>query len=116
MSRDIIKRKDSEFNTQQRQIIAQTTAHAAAWEIPLSAINNLQPLKTAWDNAWVIASSKNNRTPVQTHRKDSARSAYEPALRNFLQKWVMRNEMMNDADVESCGVKPRKKVRTAIGV
>ena len=103
---------DSDFDILQGILVAAVIAHAAAWNIPAAEITKLTDKQTIWAAAWLIAKDKQNSTSAQKKAKDLARKAYQKVLRPFIQKWIYRNESMDAAAVEECGLKPRETGHT----
>jgi hypothetical protein len=81
-------------------LVTKVTANKLAWGIPDAEITKLTDKQTVWDAAWLIAKYKLNSTSAQRKAKDLARGGYEKVLRPFIQKWIYRNELMDDAAVE----------------
>jgi len=98
---------DNEFDTLQAIIVAAVTTNSVAWEIPATEITKLTNKQSPWAAAWLIAKDKQNSTSAQKKAKDLARKDYTKVLRPFIQKWIYRNEMMDDAAIEVCGLRPR---------
>ena len=109
---DLIPRPDNKFDTFQDVLVAAVSANAVAWGIPAGDVTALTTQQTLWAAAWNIAKDKQNSTTAQRKAKDLARVNYEAVLRPFIQKWIYRNALMDDAAVEQCGLKPRDKTRT----
>lgn len=103
---------DSDFDTLQAIIVTAVTTNALAWAIPTAEITKLTDKQTVWAAAWLVAKDKQNSTTAQKKAKDLARKAYEKVLRPFIQKWIYRNEAMDESDVEECGLKPRDTTHT----
>ena len=112
-NQDPIPSADSEFDTLQAILVAAVVLNAAGWDIPLTEIAKLTAKQTIWAAAWLIAKDKQNSTTAQKKAKDVARKNYEKVLRPFIQKWIYRNESMDDAAIEECGLKPRDPNHTA---
>ena len=104
---DVIPDSDSDFDTLQAILVAAVILNAAGWNIPPTEITKLTDKQTIWAAAWLIAKDKQNSTSAQKKAKDLARKNYEKVLRPFIQKWIYRNESMDAAAVEECGLKPR---------
>ncbi len=109
---DILPPSDSDFDTLQAILVAAVILNAAGWNIPATEITKLTDKQAIWAAAWLIAKDKQNSTSAQKKAKDLARAAYEKVLRPFIQKWIYRNEDMDAADVEACGLKPRDTTHT----
>ena len=103
---------DSEFDTLQAILVAAVSTNAVDWDILAAEITKLTDKQTIWAAAWLIAKDKQNSTSAQKKAKDLARKNYEKVLRPFIQKWIYRNEAMDDSDVEQCGLKPRDTTHT----
>lgn len=113
---DVIPRPDPDFDTFQDNLLSKCNTNAVLWGIPPTVLSDLVLLQTPWAAAWLIAKFKNNRTKTQVEAKDLARKNYEAELRPFIQTWIYRNKLMNDADIISCGLKPRDTSRTKVPV
>jgi hypothetical protein len=111
-----IPAKDAEFDSFQQNLVSQVTTNMVLWNITAVALGVLTPLQTAWDAAWLVAKIKVNRSPAVIAAKRQARSAYEAALRNFIQASIYRNTAMNDGDIELCGLRPYDRTRTPMPV
>lgn len=111
-----IPAKDAEFDSFQQNLVSQVTTNMVLWNITAAALGVLTPLQTAWAAAWLVAKIKVNRSPAVIAAKRQARTAYEAALRNFIQASIYRNTSMNDGDIELCGLKPYDRTRTPIPV
>ena len=111
-TKDPIPPSDQDFDTLQGILVAAVTTNKLAWGIPDAEITKLTDKQTIWDAAWLIAKDKLNSTSAQKKAKDLARKAYEKVLRPFIQKWIYRNELMDDSAVEQCGLKPRDSSHT----
>jgi hypothetical protein len=110
--KDPIPATDQDFDTLQGILVTAVTANKLAWGIPDAEITKLTDKQTVWAAAWLIAKDKLNSTSAQKKAKDLARTAYEKVLRPFIQKWIYRNELMDDSDVEQCGLRPRDTTPT----
>ena len=113
-NQDPIPATDSDFDTLQAIIVAAVVLNAAGWDIPLTAITKVTDKQTIWAAAWAIAKDKQNSTSAQKKAKDLARAAYEKVLRTFIQKWIYRNDSMDAADIEECGLKPHDTTHTPV--
>lgn len=111
-TKDPIPPADQDFDTLQGILVTKVTANKLAWGIPDAEITKLTDKQTVWDAAWLIAKDKMNSTSAQKKAKDLARGGYEKVLRPFIQKWIYRNELMDDAAVEQCGLRPRDGSQT----
>ena len=109
---DILPASDSDFDTLQAILVAAVITHAITWNIPAGEITKLTDKQTIWAAAWLIAKDKQNSTTAQKKAKDLARKAYAKVLRVFIQKWIYRNESMDAADIEECGLKPHDTSHT----
>lgn len=98
---------DGEFDILQEIIVAAAVANATGWKIPATEITKLTDAQAPWNSTWAIAKNKQNTTTAQREAKRTARKNYSKVLRPFIQKWIYRNENMNDSHVEQCGLKPR---------
>ncbi len=106
-NQDSIPRPDNKFDTLQGIIVAAVVANSAAWAIPANDIIKVTDKQSVWAAAWLIAKDRQNSTTAQKKAKDLARVDYLKVLRPFIQKWIYRNELMDDAAIEQCGLKPR---------
>jgi hypothetical protein len=106
-NQDPIPGPDNEFDTLQGILVTAATTNKVAWGIPDAEITKLTDKQAIWVPAWLIAKDKLNSTTAQKKAKDLARKNYEKVLRPFIQKWIYRNELMDEEDVENCGLKPR---------
>jgi hypothetical protein len=105
--KDVLPSGDGDFDTLQNIIVNKVTTNAVTWNIPTGEITKLTTAQAVWIATWLIAKDKMNCTAAQRKAKDVARKAYEKVLRRFIQKWIYRNDDMNDGDVELCGLPPR---------
>jgi hypothetical protein len=110
--KDVIPEADQDFDTLQGILVSKVTANKPAWEIPDAEITKLTDKQTVWATAWLIAKDKQNSTSAQKKAKDLARKGYEKVLRPFIQKWIYRNDLMDDAAAEQCGLRPRDSTQT----
>src|SRR4051812_22055312 len=94
---DPIPAPDHEFDDLQNTLITAVSDPAnAAWTIPAGEITKLTVKQAIWIAAWAIAKDKLNSTTGQKKAKDQARKNLEKVLRPFIQKWIYRNELMDD--------------------
>jgi len=113
-NQDSIPRPDNEFDTLQGIIVAAVVAKRVAWAIPADEIAKITDKQSVWTDAWKVAKDKQNSTTAQKKAKDLARVDYTKVLRPFIQKWIYRNEQMDAAAVEQCGLKPRDTTPTPV--
>jgi len=109
---DQIPGPDNEFDTLQGIIVTAVTANSATWAIPAPEITKLTDKQNPWAATWLIAKDKQNSTSAQKKAKDLARKNYTKVLRPFIQKWIYRNELVDDAAIEQCGLRPRDATAT----
>lgn len=110
--KDLLPGTDPEFDILQAILVAAVVANAAGWNIPLTEVTKLTDAQTPWTNTWAIAKDKQNCTTAQRKAKDLARSNYKKVMRAFIQKWIYRNDSMDDTAIEECGLKPRDTSHT----
>ena len=113
---DVLPAPDHEFDTLQGILVAAVTLKLIPWDIPATELAKLTAKKTIWDAIWLIAKDKQNSTSAQKKAKDVARAGYSKVLRPFIQKWIYRNENMDDSDIETCGLKPRDPNHTPANI
>ncbi len=111
-SKDVIPEQDVQFDIQQDNLVSKVTTNAVAWGIPAGEITKLTDKQAIWTPAWNAVKVKQNATQAQREAKDIARHNYEKVLRPFIQKWIYRNENMDNADIEECGLRPRDTTPT----
>jgi hypothetical protein len=116
------KRKDpfntgnAAYDTFINQCYAAANANALAWGIPVNELAALLAVLTPFNVAWAISKNKSTATSVDRETTKIARAALTSVGRPFVQKWIQLNDQMSDADVISCGVEPRDKTKSAVGV
>ncbi len=113
---DVIPKKDTDFETFQSVFYAAVNTNQVAWGLPAADITSMGIQQGFWAAAWLIAKDKQNCTSAQRKAKDLARADYEALIRPFIQKWIYRNPLMDDAEVEQCGLRPRDRIRTKVPV
>ncbi len=91
-------------------------ANAVAWGIPAPVVAALLALLTPFNTAWAVSKEKSTATAVNRATTKGARGALNFFARTFVQKWIYLNEAMTDADIKACGLEPRDKTKTTIGI
>jgi hypothetical protein len=98
------------------QCYTAANANALAWGIPAPELAALLAVLTPFNTAWAISKNKTTATTVDRQTTKTARTALTSVGRLFVQKWILLNTLMTDADIKSCGLDPRDKTKTAIGI
>lgn len=96
-------------------MISYLEPNAPAWSIPAAAIAELEAKKADYENAYEAANigKKNNRTRQQIKAKEDATAIYKSEIRLFVKRYVSFNNLINDAERLSMGLKVRDIIRTS---
>lgn len=113
---DLIPRKDGEFNDFQDLLMTTVTANAVVWSIPAGEVTTGTTLKSAWDGTYARVINPVTKTKPNVEAKNNARDSYKAWMRPFLQRYIVLNPILTDADRVALGLKPRDHTRTRVPV
>ena len=107
---------DAEFDTLEVQLIGRATVKAADWMIPIIGVLAVgQGLLDDWTAKYAIAKKKTAASTTDRDNKDIARVKLTKWSRKFAKKYIYDNDLLDDADVASTGLKPHKTTKTTVG-
>jgi len=104
--------KDVDFDSWQANLVENTTARVADWGILADDFTALKTAQTVWNDAYALASIKNDRTSAEVQGKDDAREVYEKELRKFYMEWLANNRRVSNTDRERMGLTVKTDKRT----
>lgn len=105
------------FYSWQNTFMEQLHIGAADWEIPATAINNLDNLQNDFDTKYKVANPtlRNTRNSVQVVQLRASRAKYETALRSMVQRFIKANPLVTDSSRLALGVTVPDTIRTKRG-
>jgi len=113
-NQDYIPAGDAEFDQFQEEIYTTATAKKAGWKIPDDDLTALKTPHDDWVAAYTVAKDPDDRTRAQVRAKDDAREVYEPLLRQFIQRDLIRNSLVTNADLTSLALKRPDGTKTKV--
>jgi hypothetical protein len=106
---------NTEFNELVNACMARVNVKKTDWLIAQTAIDPVETLLTEWNTKYASTLNKKMTTTAAREARDLVRGLLEPVFSDFIEVSIYRNKNMNDADVSSCGLEPRKKTHTPSG-
>ena len=115
-NKDQFSGTDAEYDTFVNQIMAKCLSRATLWGIPTTGVLSVgSGLLAPWITYYGIAKTKTTASTEDRDNKDIARADLTVWMRKFVKKWIYLNDLMDDADVASTGLKPHSTTKTKNG-
>jgi hypothetical protein len=114
--KDPFNQKMADYSTFINQMYDAVFANLVAWGIPPATAAAILALLTPFNAAYDVSKNKTTATSVDRQKTKDARKALNDVARPFVQKWIFLNEMMTDADIKTCGLDPKDKVKSPVAV
>jgi hypothetical protein len=111
---DFIPPKDADFSQWLNSFYPYLVANCERFNVPLDAVNRLQPLISDWNTKYAIAEAPATRTRATVREKTEAHGTLEKAVRNFIKEYLAFNHSVSDADRDNMGLPVHKTTRTPI--
>jgi hypothetical protein len=118
----VTKRKDpfsqgnAGYHTFINQVYNAVNANAVAWGIDPAVVAAFLLVLTPFNTAWAVSKEKSTATKGDRQTTRNARKALNAFARPFVQKEIFLNTTMTDTDVITCGLEPKDKTKTSIGI
>jgi hypothetical protein len=109
---DYVPRGFEEFQTFANPLVDYVKHHGNDFNIPESRIMELDTLRTAYNKALSASNNVETRTAAVVLRKQQARIALEKCMRQFVAEFLVRNNLVSDADRVSMRVPIHKTTHT----
>ena len=113
---DYIPQADADFHLWQASLVTDVQTNASTFGIPAADMTVLVSAQTPWTTAFAKASNKQNRTAADVVAKETARTNYEKAIRQFVAQWLSSNTKVSDSARTRMGITVKSTVRTPVAV
>ncbi len=116
------KRKDpfnqalESYETFINTLYTTVNANAVAWDIDPLVVAAFLAVLTPFNTAYGVSKNKNSATATDRATTQGARGVVNKFARPFVQKWIFLNEKMDDADIVECGLEPKDRTKTPVGI
>lgn len=111
---DYIPSNDTDFTMWQANLTNIIEANMTDWGILPADFTALTGKQATWDEAFMKASNKQNRTMADVQAKDDARMPYEKEIRVFVAQWLASNTKVTNSDRERMGLTVKSGTRAPI--
>jgi len=108
---DYIPASEEGFDLWQQNFISVVKNNIYNWQIPEEEFLPLMLLQDNWEKYLAIAGKeqKATRTLVQVKEKKEAKNTFISSIRNFVRRWITKNQIITDTQRESMNIPVHEK-------
>ena len=108
---DYIPASEDGFHIWQKNFITVVKENIHKWQIPDDEFLSLILLQDIWEKCLAVAGidKKATRTLMQVNEKKEAKKGFISSIRNFVRRWITRNQLITDAERERMDIPVHEK-------